>query len=398
MGKKILSIMLIIFISFIPLTGCWDYQSLTNIGIAMALGIDRDKYSGKIILTVQIVRPSALKKQNSTENSPVEIITSSGDTVFEAIRNIPKEFDRKVFFAQVKVIVVSEEIANKGLKDVIDAILRTNEIRRFTWIIMANGTSAKNILGVKKGVESIQGAYMAGIIREQRDNTDIAVFNLLDFIKKMDGDGINPVTATFQIFTTKNLPAEEKNSNLSEGLKLSGAAVFKKDKFIGYLNSEDTRGFNLITGNIKNFAFNIPSIKDETKSYCIEVKSVSSKIIPNVVDGKISIGLNIKVKGNIAEVGDNTDISKVDEFEKVNLQFTKYIKKNINSSIIKIQKNYRSDILGFGSTLSKKYPKEWIKIKDNWDSIFPNVSYTLKVETYLNQTGLQLKPIKPSDQ
>lgn len=395
MNKKLLIIILILITSFFPLTGCWDQRDLSEMCIVTAIAIDKDIPNNQILLTLQIVRTSALRKQGAANEASIEIFTSPGNTLFEAVRNSYKELDRENIFSHAKVIVVSEEIARDGLKDLTDFFLRSNEIRRYAWLVVAHGSSAKNVLGVKNGLEGIQGLYMAGIIKQKRTNYDVINFNLLDFINKMDGDGINPVTGTFKILTNESLPVEEKSSKIHQALRLQGGAVFRKDKLIGYLNYEDARGFNFATGNVKNSSYTIPSIMSVKKTTSIEIKKITSKITPNLNNGDISFNLHIKALGNITEVGDNTDVSSVEEFHKVEDQLSLYIKKDIINSVTKIQKVYQSDILGFGTSFSKKYPKEWNTIKSNWDTIFPYVTYKVEVQSDLKHTGLMMQPLKP---
>jgi spore germination protein KC len=79
---------------------------LKEIGIVSAIGIDRDPNTDEIIFTSQIVNPSALKPEGGGAQPPVKIITSKGDTVYKAIRNVNQEFDRKNFYAHNKVIVI----------------------------------------------------------------------------------------------------------------------------------------------------------------------------------------------------------------------------------------------------------------------------------------------------
>jgi spore germination protein KC len=53
----------------------------------------------------------------------------------------------------------------------------------------------------------------------------------------------------------------------------------------------------------------------------------------------------------------------------------------------------KTDILGFGSALNRKYPSEWKKVKEQWNTIFVDVPYTINVHTTIKDTGLILKPL-----
>jgi spore germination protein KC len=53
------------------------------------------------------------------------------------------------------------------------------------------------------------------------------------------------------------------------------------------------------------------------------------------------------------------------------------------------QKEYQSDILGFGQQVYKKYPKEWnSRYKKNWDKEFPEVKVAINSKVFVRRIGL----------
>lgn len=77
----------LILVCTLFLIGCWDREELKEIVTVVAIGLDKDPNTGKILFTAQIIRPGALAKEGGTQESPIEIVSSSGNTLFEAIRN-----------------------------------------------------------------------------------------------------------------------------------------------------------------------------------------------------------------------------------------------------------------------------------------------------------------------
>lgn len=65
---------------------------------------------------------------------------------------------------------------------------------------------------------------------------------------------------------------------------------------------------------------------------------------------------------------------------------------NIESAVKKVQQEYGTDIFGFGIAFHHKYPKQWEKIKENWDEIFKNAEFQIEVKTSIIRTGLINKP------
>ncbi len=394
MKKKITFIIVIASIITSILTGCWDRRELNELGIVAAIGLDKDTKTGNILLTSQIVRPGALEKKGGGGNEPpYEIVITSGTTIFEAIRNTVREFDRRSFFSHVKVIVISEELAREGLNDVIDLITRSHELRKTAWLVISSGSRAQDMLGIKHGIDKIQANYMLGIIKRDKISPYVTTSSVMDFIKKMPGEVIQPVTGVFKIVNVESIPPEGTQPEKKEGIKLTGTAVFKKDKLIGFLNEEETLGFSILSKNKKNVPINVPSPLNDKKEICIEIVNIKSNIKPVIIGNKISFNIEVKVEGNIAEVQDNIDVSNLEIFDKVNVKFSEFIQNELEIALKKIQGDLKIDTLGFGNSLQRKYPKYWNDIKGQWDTIFPTVAYKLTVETRLKRTGLSLKPV-----
>jgi spore germination protein KC len=379
------------------LTGCWDRKELNEIGIVVAVGLDQDNETGKIIMTSQVVRPGALKKDGGGgPSSPVEIVTTQGTTIAEAVKNISEDFDRKVFFAHVQVLVVSEQLAKEGLQSILDFFIRNNNVRDLTWFIIAKEAKAKDILATKHGIEDVQATYLDSIIKNRRDNSEVSTPDLLTYLKELAG-GNNPIGGVMEIVEQPNMPTKEKKELITQGIKLSGTAVFKKDKLVGYLNNTETRGLNWVTGKVKSTVITIPSPNEKDKLIAIAITKANSKITPEMRDGKISFIIEVKVDGNIAEQQDTADyFENIESFGTLEKEQQDMIEREIRTTIDKIQRELHSDILGFGSTYNKKYPQEWKNIKDDWDNIFPTVSYEVKVDAHLRRLGLILKPVKSS--
>jgi spore germination protein KC len=390
--KKVFLVFIINTFIIFPLTGCWDRRELNEIGIVLAMSVDKNE-DGKFIVTSQIIRPTSSQKSTSNSGTSVVMVTSKGDSLLEAVRNNAKKFDRISFFAHVKIIVVSEKVAREGIYDIIDFISRAPQFRSNIWLLVAKDKKASEVLQIKSGIENIQASYLEGIIKGKKVNMEISASRVLDIIKKIKGEGINPVTGAFKIITDESPQVAEKNSDIKKSIILSETAVFNKDKLVGYLNEVETRAFNIISENTKTSAIRFPSNNDESKFTSIVISKIKSDIKPYVINGNISFEINIKVTGDIFEVQDKTDVLKQEELYNLNDKFKKAIENNIRKCIYKTQNELKTDILGFGSTLNRKYPSEWKKVKDQWDTIFVDIPYTINVDATIKDTGLILKPL-----
>ena len=192
----------------------------------------------------------------------------------------------------------------------------------------------------------------------------------------------------------------KENKPSEKHVKLSGGAVFNKDKLKGFLNEEETNGYRWVTGEIEDGAITIPSILEEGKFVTVIVDKASARIIPKVYGDQISFTIEVEEKGSLSEqqetveFRDNSHIK--DYLQKLEDENKKIIEEEVNQAIEVAQQDFQTDILGFGRALNKDYPKKWNEVKDNWEEIFPNVPYTVNVKVNLLNTGLVEGTPKPN--
>ncbi|MDO3675906.1 Ger(x)C family spore germination protein [Paenibacillus ehimensis] len=391
----------LIALAVLVLTGCWDRRELNDIGIVVAVALDKEPKTGKIIVTSQIIRPAALAKGASQKEAPVEIFSATGNTTIEAARNVTQVLDRRNVYFHTKLLVVSEQIAKEGILSYLDVFSRGRESRGYIWICIAKNASSREVLGVKKGIEQIQARHLVSLIRNEKFHYSSHTLNILRFYKQILGTGMNPVTGALEIVESPAYAIEQKPEKTTRNIKLHQSAVFKKDKLVGYLTPQEAQGYNWVIGKPKNGIISMPSFLDPGKKYSVEILNSSSDIIPSLEGGKASFVIRVQTTTALAEtqgqVKPLNPEQMLDLIKKAERRSEETIKTEIETAIRAAQKKFNSDIFGFGNTISKKYPKEWDKMKTRWEEMFPEAEYTIEVKATIKRTELTHSPMKAEE-
>ncbi|QCX34302.1 Ger(x)C family spore germination protein [Caloramator sp. E03] len=380
----------IICFATVAFTGCWDRRELNTIGIVYGVAIDKDMDKNEYIITAQVIRPSQLNSKGSLK-SPVELVTSRGRTISDAIKSITLFFDKKLFFNHNKFIVISKDVAKEGILSIIDFFFRDRELRKSIWVIISKEEKASDILGVIHGISDIQAAYVDEIVDLKDANGKMSNIKLIELSQRLYSEGIEPIASVAQIKKFPLYPIEIKEEIENKGLNFYGTAVFKGDKLVGYLDDIETMGLNWITNKMRNCVIVIPGLVDNNKKISIQINNAKTEIKPELIDSNYLLNIKVKASGNIGETEECIDFTNDENFIKLQNEVNKVVKEQIEKVINKQQKQFESDIFGFGSALNKKYPHEWLKIKDNWDKIFSNVKYNIEVEIKILNSGLTMK-------
>lgn len=374
-------------ICLLLLTGCWDRKELSDIGIVAAMAIDKDPETGEYVLTSQYLRPSAESTQTPTPERPYLLVSTTGNTIAEVMRKANRTIDRKSFYSHNHVIIVSEELAREGVLPLFDAFPRGKEVRGYVWLAIARDIPAKDLLEIKgNNIARIPANFLEGLFENAEH--DAISHTILDYYKRVLGEGIDPVAAV--------LTREETEIEPFELVQLLGGAAFKEDKLVGFISESDTRGFNWVTGEgpkDDRGVINIPSLIEEVKTVTLLMKKVESTIKPTAENqDQISFTIDVKQKATmsgqeaVAELTEQKEI--IAYLNKLEEAAEKKIEQEIISVIDKAQQEFQADIFGFGSALNRANPKVWKQVKNDWSERFSEIAYTVNVEVEIQNTGL----------
>ncbi|MEG0471206.1 MAG: Ger(x)C family spore germination protein [Solibacillus sp.] len=362
------------------LSGCWSKRELNELAIVAALGIDF--IDGEYAISVQVINPSQVSSNQSGDGqAPVVTYHGKGKTVFEAIRKLLAGTPRKLYFAHMQMVIFGEELASNGLRDAVDFLARDQEIRNDYSVIISKQATAKDILNVLTPIEKIPANKMLNSLKgaENAWGSTLEV-DIEDLMTALGGKNPSFVLSSIEAQGDKSLGIDKTNVERVETpviLKFSGLAIFKEDKLLGYIDEYESKSFNYLNDNIKSTIEIIacPSGGELTN----EITQSRTKTKGIIKNGQPTINVSINVIQNVAEVKCDIDLSEIKTMEWINSQTEKHIKKNTTHVLEILQENYQADILGFGEAIHRADKKEWKKIKDDWQTIYPEVEVNVKV-------------------
>ncbi|MCV9886757.1 Ger(x)C family spore germination protein [Metabacillus halosaccharovorans] len=382
MYKKLLIIICMLLLT----SGCWSKKDLNELAIVTAIGIDKteDGYS----VSIQVLNPSELAGNTSSGRTEVARFIKSGETVFEALRKLSTDTPRRVYLAHLREVVFGEELAREGIGKALDFISRDHEMRTDFYITVAKGSTAADILNIQTAIEKVPANKLFNAL----ENSEIVwaaakTVKLDELINSIVSKGKEPVLTGIYHYGSAEVGSNIENvHNVSPetGLRIDYLAVFKKDKLIGWLNMNESKGFNYITDNIKNTAV---TIEQEDGKITIETLRSKTKVKGKMEKGKPVIDITVTPEGNIADVESSIDLSKPENIDKLEKKYADNIKEKVQTSVQKVQEDFQSDIFGFGEVIHRADPKAWKGLEDNWDEHFTNLNVNVHVKTEIRRLG-----------
>lgn len=171
-------------------------------------------------------------------------------------------------------------------------------------------------------------------------------------------------------------------------------AVFHKNRLAGYLDSSLSRWLlaaqNKLDGAILTFWSKTSQTNLVYKMYRAnrKIKVDQQGEADNGLTGGLKISFEISEEGYLIEVSGNNYISLTPaDIQTINMELDETIKHEVVSMLEKVQKEYKSDVLGFDKAVHRRYPELWKEIQDDWDKIFPEVPVEVIVHSNIRNTG-----------
>ncbi|AZV57623.1 Ger(x)C family spore germination protein [Clostridium sp. AWRP] len=379
--KRILPVLLLL-LSSVLLSGCWNYTDIEKYSLVTGLSLDKDKKNNKYIVSAEI-----LDFQMSGEGAKTisNVIESEGNTIFDAIRNMINFTGKKLYWGHARVFIISKDIAEEGVIPSLDLCYRGAEIREEMYVLISNRATAKEILQSKTVSSNLKCFDITKMVENQKILGNEPIVRVYELVNDIEESDISPVLPLCDIKTNTD----------KQIVELNGTAVFKKDILVGFLNRKESKYFLFATDQIDKTLL-VEKISDgiQNTNITLEVFGNKTKIKPVYKDGKLSIDMNLRIDASIAEIEGSKNFINKNNLNVLKQASEKSLKKSIKNTINKVQNKYDADIFGFGKHIRADMPSAWDDVKDEWNDVFKNINVNVNVEIQLRNSSINSNAIR----
>ncbi|MBP8688472.1 MAG: Ger(x)C family spore germination protein [Bacilli bacterium] len=370
------------------LSGCYNYRELNELGITTAVSIDYKDNNFYVI--AEVINPIKQQDASSSNNSPFVNYNSSSSSLQDAFRKVVLESPRQLYAAQLEIIVLSEEVVNNHLEEVLEYFARDPESRTEIKIIVAKTEDSTKAITLQTLLTSLSSSNIINSLDLQSKVLGMSYPVTLNELLNMYIDPyLEVVLPSMTLYGNYEIGDEKENITTSSPkaiVKIDGSTITKDNKILGYLDLEESKILNLINGKLK-----------ET---IIKMNYYDGYIIfePNRI--KVSRELDIKnniIKINISgysktkEIQSNIDLKDPKEVEKLNKALNMELEKKITDTFNSIREKYGTDVFGFQELYYRTNYKYFKENCTNWyEDIYPKIKLEVKANVRLYEKGSTL--------
>ncbi|MDE5630963.1 MAG: hypothetical protein K2I70_05115 [Bacilli bacterium] len=320
---------IILFITMVLLTGCYNYHELETLGITSSILFDYvdDKYN----LTIEII-----------EDSKPITFTGEGKSISEALERALRSSGKLLSYYHLNTVILTK---NVDIKDILFYLIRNPQVNNTFYIVLTNST---NIFDEKEDI----GKKISDILKRNKSYT------FFELSKTLVDDKIDLV-----------LPV------IGEDLSVQSMMPFSKFKLTKEMELDKIEIYRILLNESGSYI----------EGTCPDAKSFF-EINTNQVDTKIKVKdkimISIDLEASISEFNCNIDTTDVKNIKKLQDIIDKKVQE-AGYSLINELKDNDADILGFNRYIYQR--------RHNLDKDWQNYDYEIDVQTHINKKGLILK-------
>ncbi|OCA87465.1 hypothetical protein A8F95_07570 [Bacillus wudalianchiensis] len=334
------------------LSGCWDSYEPDRMVYVHGVGVDYK--DGYYTVYLQLINLGMLAKQESgggTEETKVEVGKASGKTVDEAIFNLYRSSQRRIFWGHLAIIIFTEEaLRAQGLSHAVDLFDRYRETRYRMWMYATKEPldkllTAVPVMELSTALSRLSDPYATYDQRSLFKPVDLR--ELLIFLNEPPHEAVIPLVGI-----------DEKdwrtNSGKRNTIQWKGAAVVTANSFKQRLSPKETAGLKWINKDLNREDLRVK--KGKHKDTSVLIYDLNVHIKPIVRKEDIRFEVQVKAKASLRELSHSVNLREISqEAEKI---MAREIENTFKTGL-----KANADLLRLSETLYRKNVQAWKKVQ-----------------------------------
>ncbi|WP_102346323.1 Ger(x)C family spore germination protein [Bacillus sp. Marseille-P3661] len=384
------------------LTGCWDRYELEDRANILGLAVDlaekselndepevthqkgefpEEKRETLYKVTAQIAVPGKIKLgpeggggQGSEKTAWV--LETFGHTMKDAMANLQQQLAEKLYLGHLQIVVVSEDIAKRGLSEVNDFLRRDHEVRRTAWMIV-NEKDASKVIKTAPPLETVPSLYLSDTLDNAVRFGKLPREYLGKFWIDISDDGVNAVLPSVKAID-------------GDRILVDGLAFFRNEKMVGRTTPIEIGMYmSMKEKNGGGYSVSV-SLEGEEGVYLVKAEKRKPHIKVSLKNGKPSAEIAVEIEAVIEEEVNNNQLSeeKIKQLKKAADQKRKELCEKL---LGQLQKE-GSDVLGIGARIRAKYGDYWdteVKTEEKWSEIYKEMKIKVTVDHKIRRAGME---------
>lgn len=287
------------------------------------------------------------------------LLTVQVDLLKEGMKGFNLKYYRELKVGQLRMLLISDEIAKEGISPLIDTILTDPDISKRLYLVIVKGNFDEYI-NSQLGAQEDLDYYLYRMFKHYDGQGKLTVVNLHQFMKMLHSPANSPVVPVFEAS--------------SGSFQYQGTGIFNNDKLIETTNYMEEQIYQLIDNDhfLKYFAI---------RDLSFVLGHVTANVHWYMNKTYSELKLTVQLNGRLDEIARDHNLLTPDEFSKLETEIELYLEEQTIKFIKKLQEN-KVDPFQLRKYTLKPFSKplngeEW---SNRWEQMEVTVDYDLNMQ------------------
>lgn len=361
-------------------TGCsTDITEISDVALVMITGVDYDREQHKFTFTTYCILPSSTSMDKTGKNNEW-VASAQGASILDAARNLRSRAGKTMNWQHDKFFIIGEEAARYAFYEIVDYMTRSRDIRLTSYFIVSEGNAADKLKIRSETSDMLPNDLLGRTINQHLWGKSISLT-----LK----DVSNWLNDPYRGFVTGRLRLDQPAGEQKEELVLGGGSVFHKRKFVAWLNGKDTLTVYMLSKKREWNKLEFPlKVKSDSANVTLLMQSPKRKFHYRRTGKGPELDVAIGLKASLMDMDRRLQINRMETVRELEQAAAQEIEKMIAGSLNHFQKDIQADVLGISDYIRQYHPKEWNRIKDDWDVLYPAMAVRVHAHVQLFRIGM----------
>lgn len=388
------------------LGGCFGYHEVDESAYILALGLDRGR-ENILSVSAQVAIPRNIAGGGGDGGGggggaeSFFVVTMEAPTLLSALEMINAFVDRRADLSHTKAIIFSRDLAEEDITRYFAPLARFRQFRRHTYVMVSNDSPRKLLEKNDPLLENNPAKFFELMMGGNRYTEFIPFTQFHHFylgassplespfaaLVGLQREEPGPIDRTYKTkgsYTPGRIPRQGGNE-----MEIMGAAVFRSGRMVGTINGDE---IGLVRMLHNDFRHTIMSLKDPLHPDRFVVLEIIPQKPPDIrvdINGEqTAITAQVFLEADIISIQSGEDYEDPGRITMINEALERRLNGELMRIIQRCQREFRSDIFGFGN-YARWRVYTWDELLAlNWHERFPEARVDVAVEVEVRRVGL----------
>ncbi len=397
--------LVLVLLACLFVAGCNGAKETDEVAWIVSMIIDRAD-DGDLVVNYRIAVPATQAAGDSAraaDKEPSTLVSVKASSLAEARNLLNASLSRGANLSHVTAIVIGEDLARAGIQDLVGPLLRFREFRGSTFLFVSRGPAGDVARANKPTIETYISRWVHNYMRGYDEASYFLPLPLHDFYTRLKGRSGSPLAAVIAVSPNpgQDRPAaRQPNSKVDTYLagdlpiqggnpvEVTGTAVFREDKLVGFLDTGETRALAILLDKFPQGFIVVTDPLAPKHQVNVRLRNGRApKISIDTGGDRPVIGIDVFLEGESTGIPSGIAYETEEFLPLLERQISDTIHEQILNMLVRTQ-GWDTDVVDFGYHIRPKFLTINDLVQYRWHEKFHRAEFNIVVNTEIRRTGL----------